>query len=443
MFKFLAVVIPFVTLAMPAGAGGSQRELMFLILIDAVRADHVGVYGYDKGTTPVLDELAKEGVRYARVYANAPWTAPSTASFLTGLNASRHKTETDKSKLVGNVVTLTHRLKKAGWKTAGFSANGNGGSLRGLQSGFDVFRDTTNTYTKKERGKTYNGLPTAEFLTRDVLDYLAKSTAPKEFVFIFYVDPHDPYNAPPELEKKFLGDYNGTIRRLPSWEKDNDYPKAERDAIVAIYDAGIYYADQQIGVLLDGLKKMGLRDKATVMISADHGEGFGEHNFYLHAHHFWDEVIHVPLIVVGPDFKVGVDERLTQSIDVTATLLELGGASPEGLLGHSLLQPAIGDRRIISEYNEYGIHRQSIIGERYKVIWQRPADREWYMRSFSDKFTPAQKMAFFPSVSFDKEVVWVFDLVADPAEKKDLSATIPDEAKKMLQELRLFVGNNP
>ena len=179
-------------------------EVIFLILVDAMRPDHMGSYGYDKPTTPNLDVLATKGRRYTRMYVNAPWTRPSTTSFLTGLNASRHATETAKTKLPAKVKTLAGHLKKSGWMTAGFVANGNGGSLAGLEKGFDVFRDPTNTYTKKVRGKTYNGLPTGEFLIARTLEWLETVKTKKLFVFLFLVDPHDPYYAPPDLEKKFV-----------------------------------------------------------------------------------------------------------------------------------------------------------------------------------------------------------------------------------------------
>ena len=95
-----------------------EREVIFLILVDALRPDHMGVYGYDKPTTPEMDKVALQGTRYERAYVNAPWTRPSTASFLTGLNASRHKAETAKTKLPKSVTTLAERLNAAGWTTA-------------------------------------------------------------------------------------------------------------------------------------------------------------------------------------------------------------------------------------------------------------------------------------------------------------------------------------
>jgi arylsulfatase len=460
--RWFSFLIAFSSLSVSAAAE-TERELIFLIVIDAVRADHVGAYGYHRPTTPVLDRLASRGVRYTRAYSNAPWTRPSTASFFTGLNGSRHQTETEKSLLAEGFRTVARRLGEAGWATAGFSANGNGGSLANLDEGFDLFEDPTRTYKRSESRKNcqkkygtkpppestredcirYVGLPTGEFLVHRALEHIKSSKAKREFIFLFLVDPHDykmSYYAPPRLERLFLGKPAPARRPRVLWEKDNDYSKEHRDVVRALYDAGIRYSDEALGQLLDGLGEE--LQNATLFITADHGEGFGEHGFYLHAHHFWEEVIHVPLVAVGSRFAPAVDRRLTQSIDVAATILHLAGADRSGVAGRSLLEPDTG-KPVISEYNEFGIHRQAIVGQRYKVIWQRPADEAWYLSSFSDKFSVAQKKAFFPSVTFDREVVQVFDLEKDPQEQRDLSASMPPEAAALLTELRSFVAAAP
>lgn len=432
----------FVT-ALPATAEAAEAtgdtDLIVLILFDALRADHVSGYGYERPTTPHLDKMIAEGTHYTRAYVNAPWTRPSTASFLTGVNASVHKTETYTSKLAESVLTIAERLKRRGYRTAGFTANGNGGSIANLQQGFDVFEDTSKTYTRKMRGKTYccNGLPTGEFIVRRATEWMQKDKSKKKFVFLFFIDPHDPYGAPDRLEKLMLGaDFKGKVRRHALWERNNDYPDDERYSMMAIYDAGIRYADEALGQFVSYLQQRKLYRDATIIVTADHGEGFGEHGFYLHAHHFWEEVIHVPVVVTGAHFKGGgARDRLVDSIDLARTIAELGGASVAGLPGVSLLLPQATAKQqkkyVISEYNEFGIHRQAIIGERYKVIWQRPADEAWYLRE-------AKKKEFFPSVSFDKEVVRVYDLLADPQEKKEL-APVPPRAEKLLKILRQFV----
>jgi len=427
---------PGVTPPSTAAEPGSTRELVVLVLVDAMRPDHLGAYGYARPTSPTIDALAQTGRRFTRVYTNAPWTRPSTASFLTGVNASRHHTETAKSKLPPDVVTLAGRLARAGWATSGFCANGNGGSLAGLNKDFVLFEDPTNTYHKAVRGETYNGLPTGPFTVSRALDHLRRSQAPREFVFIFLVDPHDPYQAPPELERMFLGDFKGTIRRRALWETKNNYPADERFSMMAIYDAGIRNADTALGTFVQGLRDLGLYDGATLLVAADHGEGFGEHGFYLHAHQFWDEVTRIPLVAHGPRFTPGVDGRLAQAIDVTATIAALTGADPAGLAGRSLLAAPAPTPEVISEYNEFGIHRQAIVSERYKVVWQRPADAAWF-----DREVPTRDE--FPSVSFDHDVVQAFDLEADPGEKHDLGSALPPEAQTLLAKLKAFVAATP
>ena len=414
----------------------NNTHLVVLLLIDALRPDHVGAYGYDRPTTPHLDRLAAAGTRYLRAYTNAPWTRPSTATFLTGMNASRHRTETSSSVLPPSIATIAQRLRKAGYATGGFTANGNGGSLAGLQRGFDTFEDPTNTYTRAKRGKTYNGLPTGPFVVKRALRWLAQTqSAPKRFLFVFLVDPHDPYGAPPRLEKRFLAGFSGTIRRRALWEFDNTYSADERFSLQALYDAGIRHADEALGAFVTGLDALGIRNTTHLFISADHGEGFGEHGFYLHAHHFWDEVVRIPLVAVGPDFPRGTDARLTQALDVSATILELAGLDAPDLPGHSLLQQPLAQTHVVSEYNEFGIHRQAITDDRYKVIWQRPANVAWYMRA-------VKKRAYFPSVSFTDEVIHVYDLQRDPGETTNLAANSPPRAQSLLRELRDFVATS-
>ena len=439
--KFLGYLVGFCILSVgllgsTAQAESVDDELVILLLVDALRPDHISGLGYDKPTTPKLDLRLPSARIFERSYVNAPWTRPSTASFLTGLNASRHQAQSAKTKLSPEVLTLAERLRAKGWKTAGFTANGNGGSLARLEQGFDFFGDPSKTYTKKVRGKTYNGLPTGDFMVKQVQDWIGKNPTGKRFIFLFLVDPHDPYGAPPELEKEFLKGFKGKLRRTPSWEYNNKYPKAERDAIVALYDASIRYTDDILERFWTYLEGLPTRDNTTVLLSADHGEGMGEHGFYLHAHQFWEEVIRVPLLAWGPKFTPGRDPRLTQSIDVTQTILDLAGLKDASLPGRSLLETPWTDGMVISEYNEFGIRRQAIVGERYKVIWQRPADTAAFKKA-------VRRPEFFPSVSMDREVIQVYDLQQDPGETNDLSGTMPDEAAALLRSLRKFVASAP
>ena len=158
---------------------------MVLVLFDATRADHLSCYGYKRPTTPTVDGAGGHWHALYPAFSNAPWTRPSTTSFLTGLNTSRHKTETETSKVPSEITTLAERLDAAGWHTAGFVANGHAGSMANQQKGFKLFEDPTKTYVRGQRGKPYmNGLPTGPFIAEHALDYL-RTAAPHQAVCIF------------------------------------------------------------------------------------------------------------------------------------------------------------------------------------------------------------------------------------------------------------------
>ena len=245
------------TVAGDAFAQADEDELVILLLVDALRPDHISGLGYDKPTTPKLDARLPTARIFERAYVNAPWTRPSTACFLTGLNASRHQAESARTKLSPNVVTLAERLKKLGWKTAGFTANGNGGSLARLEQGFDFFEILRRPTQRKFAVRPTTGFRPATLWCSRLRNGCRKTQLVSVSLFLFLVDPHDPYAAPKEIEKMFLKGYKGKLRRTPSWEYNNDYPKAERDAIIALYDASIRYTDdvlERFWRYLEGLK---------------------------------------------------------------------------------------------------------------------------------------------------------------------------------------------
>ena len=413
---------------LPSSPSQPEGELIALVLFDATRADHLGAWGYKRPTTPNLDRLASRGRRFVRATSTAPWTRPSTTSFLTGLSPSRHLTESDTSRLPDQIPTLAERLSAAGWYTTGFVANGHAGSLAGLQRGFANFEDPSRTYVRGNRGKVFlNGLPTGNFIAQHALASLAsldQGSHQKVFLYVFLVDAHDPYETAPALEKMFLGPFVGTFRRNPAWEFNNAYPEAERQAMISVYDAGIRAADAALGSLMAGLEQLKRFHKTTWVVSSDHGEGFGEHGVYLHGHHFFEEIIHIPLIAAGPDFAPGEDKRLTDNLDVAQTLATLGGAPQPSWPGRALHlpEPQGLSKRIISEYNNYGIHRSAIRSasgsDDIKVIWQRPANEAAFMRAIGNK-------ALLPSVVFDHDVVQSFDLKSDPGELRPPAAKPP------------------
>lgn len=410
-----------------------ENQGLVLIVICPARPDHMSAYAYQKDTTPNLKALADDGIRFTRMYANAPWTRASTACILTGQNSSRNNCQRDIDKLSAKKITLAQRLHRAGYKTGGFVANGNASSLASLNRGFDVYRDSQSYWHK---------LAPATEVVDEALSWVDTVKNKKFFTLLFFVDPHDPYKAPSEYEKRFLPkNFSGEPKRRASWEVHNNYSRSERQQLIDLYDAGLNYADHEIGRFVDGLKAKGLYDKTTIVMTGDHGEGFGEHGYYLHGHHFENEILRVPLIIKQPNLssKGQYSDAIVNSIDIVPTLLEIAGVKggPEltGLpLMSTLAGPGIPDSRVVfSEYNEFGIRRAAITSRFGKLILQRPADKTYLSVRL------AGHLELLPSVVFDREVMTYYQLDVDPFEKRNAWSTDNKAAQKMLEQLRTFL----
>ena len=415
---------------------GKPMGNVLWIVVDAMRPDHMGMYGYAKPTTPFLDEWSKDGFVFLHHTVNAPWTRPSTATMLTGLFPSGHQTQTAESRLPDGIRTVGMDLKKLGYQTAAVVGNGNGSSIAGLDRGFDDYTDTKTAWKK---------LPDAAQVYEQGLKWFDERRAKKKkwFMFMFAVDPHDPYHAPPDYEKEWLPKgFEGEPRRHAHWEYKNAYPKAERDSMLAVYDGAIRYTDDQTKLFLAALQKRGLLENTTVIITADHGDGFGEHGYYLHAHHHYDEITRVPLLIKSPAWKgQGYVFHTTQHVDLLPTLVAgAGGAPRPGLPGADLTkllqQPVDKERLVLCEYNEFGIRRSMLLSQLYRVILQLPANEEEFLKKIPRK-------ELLPSVNFEKPVLHVYDRQKDPLDRKNLSAKPPPAAQKMAESLRSFMENAP
>ncbi|RMG20932.1 MAG: hypothetical protein D6729_01950 [Deltaproteobacteria bacterium] len=443
-------------LAPPFRAKKVPPHPIYVILVDALRADRLGINGYPRKLTPNIDALAADGISFNRFYANAPWTKPSTTSYLTGLYPSRHRVQPEKAKLAPVFETLPEALSQLGYVTGGVVGNGNGSGAFGLDQGFSFYVDTRDHW---------DGLPTAEDVFVHVKRFAAKNRRrQKHFLFTFIVDPHDPYHTPdPKDEREFLWEGHPEIVRTPRWEyapKDGskwNFPpggglsRDQRRATIAVYDAAVKYADRQIGDLIADLKKKGIYENATIIVTADHGEGFGEHGIYKHAHHFFDEVVRVPFVMKSPAipkaYRGMSTDVLAQGVDLYPTVLYLAGGKPNAKrpgvnLFDLLAEPEkYEDRLLFSEYNTFGISRTMVLSKDYKLILQLPANEELFMKK-------VRRKDLLPSVVFDREFVQLYDLRTDGLEMNNLARdgdpkTIPKQTRFLLDAVRHFIATQP
>ncbi len=359
----------------PAG----QRNVV-LLSIDTLRADRLGSYGYRRhATSPHLDRLAAEGLRFEQAVAPSPWTTPSHMSLMTGLYPSTHRVNTQVEKtparrLAPGVPTLAGRLRERGWHTRAYTGGGTMGAALGFDQGFDVYEHGPLKLTPRAR--------------QEMLARLHELREVPFFLYLHTFEVHAPYTrtrwVEPRLSAAARADWQSRFdlewlprpaqralsdqaplegpagqltpaqraRRLAL--KDEGLPRLlgrhglwDADSASDLYDGGVREADDFVGELLAELERLGLADRTAVVVTSDHGEEFGEHDptrfWDAHCSTLYDEVLRVPLLLRLPGGPSGVVARQVELLDVAPTLLAWLGLPPQpGLQGRDLLRLAPG-----------------------------------------------------------------------------------------------------
>ncbi len=292
---------------------------LLIYLVDTLRADHVSCYGYPRATTPHLDQLAGDGVVFERAYSQAPWTRPSVASLMTGRIGSFHGATRDRG-LSPELVTLAERMRDRGYRTAAFLANPNvhGKSLN-FEQGFGEFH-TLDESNSDGRADDLNG---------QVLPWLAEHSDQPFFLYVHSVDPHAPYDPPLRTRGVFNRGYSGRLTphrtSRPALEAIAEPSKDDLRYLLDLYDEEILFNDQEIGELLDALRRRRLYHRTIIVVLSDHGEEFHEHGGFGHGGRLWEELLRVPLILKlsGPDAPRGVRVKdPVRVIDILPTLAD-------------------------------------------------------------------------------------------------------------------------
>ena len=284
------------TRALPAG--DPARPDVILLSVDTLRADHLGVYGYDRPTSPYIDALAARGARFANTWSPAPWTLPSHTTMLSGQLTSTHGVIEDHLKIPADVRMIQEVFHDAGYATAGVTATLFVSSKFGFERGFDSFEDFDITDTNINNLATVN----AENVFANATDWAQKQEGGKPvFLFLHVYDVHYQYSPPEPWNEKFDRPGTKADGRYKNYEHylRNPVPDEQLAHQMASYDEEIAYVDDQLRQFLERWEASGR--KAYFAITSDHGEEFAERGSWGHGHTLYPEQLHVPLVVVGPD----------------------------------------------------------------------------------------------------------------------------------------------
>jgi len=331
--------------AQPVAAAreAAQRANIILVSLDTVRADHLSSYGYARPTTPHLDALARRGVLFENAIAPASWTLASHASIFTELLPHQHGANWAVP-LHPGPQTLAQVLQARGYSTAGFSSNlmyglagwgmgqgfetygGDGASLRHqLRATLFGRQIVQPLYEKFVQGDDFDRLD-ARQLNREALAWLSRPHDRPFFLFLNYFDAHGPYLAPSPYDHRFGTLPRSVARAMPRLSAVR-HPGArsdrDRELLATAYDNCLAFLDEQVGDFIARLSKLQAGANTYVIVTSDHGEEFGEHGSYSHGWNLYREVLHVPLIVVGPGVPAGVRiSHLARLRDLFVTVLE-------------------------------------------------------------------------------------------------------------------------
>ena len=397
---------------------------VLLVVVDTLRADRLGCQGNDAGLTPSMDRTAVGGVRFSRASAHSPWTLPSIASLLTSRHPSRHRAGEKLgafrfSTLPEGIPTLQERFAEAGYRTSAVINVDFLSTAFGMTRGFD----TVDFAASPTNNKTRNATQT----TDAALGRLETAEGPF-FLLVHYFDPHLEYDPPHTFRRQHAlpGDRTGQ-RRLFGSKAEMTALRGGRVGLApamvrrleALYDGEVAYTDREIGRLLDGLSGLGLEASTLVVITADHGEEFGDHQGFEHGHTLYGELLHVPLIMRLPGSlpQGRIVDSAVRLIDLAPTILELAGlAAVETFAGKSLI-PLIegreaGDRPVFAEGNFWGPDLYSWQSEGYKLILQPGEGKEATARAE------------------------LYDLGKDPAEQLNLADTSARRREALLSDLQ-------
>jgi len=404
----LGLVIFLFSLSCSRGAR-EKPENVVLIVVDTLRPDHLGCYGYKSIQTPTIDGLAKEGIRFEQAIAHCPITLPSISSLLTSLTPDEHGVHYSEGyRLPGEVSTLAEVFSAEGFRTAAVIGAVVLDTVFGIHQGFQEydsrFPNLFPLYQTALRPlqPIYQGTQRrAEDVTNSAVVWLEANKGERFFLLLHYFDPHLPYDPPPPFAPQVeVGKYEDIFTRQASY-----------------YDGEIAYTDHEIRRFLEKMQELGLKDRSLIVLTSDHGEGLGDKGEDTHGVFLYESTLRVPLILSGatglPRGKVVTGT--VRTIDIYPTILDIFDIEPTaGIRGKSLV-PMI---------------------EGSPETEERPVYIETYANRFERGWSVLRGIRTNEWKYIQAPTPELYSLEDDPGEKQNLHGTRKDMASLLEEELR-------
>jgi arylsulfatase A-like enzyme len=403
--------------ARPSPASGTGFNVV-LITIDTLRADHLGLYGYRRATSPRLDAFAKQAAVFDAAYTYWPKTRASMIMMLTGRRPSQNGYSKTHPVLLDFNATLASVLQTAGYTTAAYVDNANVAAQLGYAKGFDSYMEAW------QRPELKSEMDRTHAITEGGLAAIRNAPPGKPFfLWLHYVNPHAPYSPPAPYDARFLDEAS---RGGPELRVGKGYREGIHEQLavpgqrrlgyyVAQYDGEIAAVDEQVGRVLEALAEKDRLERTVVAVTSDHGESLGEHDYYFdHGENLFDPSLRIPLLLAAPGVKPQRSEALASTLDLLPTLLDAVKVSyPPDLAGRSLLAGLAGGKaspheRLFAQ-NDYNL--RATFDRRYKLV-----------------ATPVG----------DKDQWGLYDRSSDAGETRNVRPRRTDEFREQRRELDLY-----
>jgi arylsulfatase A-like enzyme len=403
-----------------ASCRGEGPSGTVLIVVDTLRADHLGVYGYERPTSPELDAWATRAVVFDRAFSTSPWTVPAFGSLLTGALPSRHGAGRrlresqwrHTTRLDSSVTTLPEALGADGVVTGAIINNSWLPPAVGMNRGFASY-----DFKAPAKGDERRAADSVQ----DALAWIDRQRGSRFFLMLHILDPHMDYDAPPPFRGRFTSLVEGPFELPVHGPRQIDaraarVGAAEREFIVAAYDEEIASVDDALGRFFAALEAPGLWDDLLVVLTSDHGEELFDHGGFEHGHSMYGELLHVPLLIWGPGLRAGRRPEVVSLADVPATLADgMGSSSFEAPFGRSLWPSLtggdpVGSRVLVAEGTLYGPEQASSI--------------RWPLKLIVEPLSLRRSL---------------FQLDQDPEEKHDLVLEQPRTVRALTDELQHMI----
>ncbi|HIF63436.1 MAG TPA: hypothetical protein EYG16_10050 [Deltaproteobacteria bacterium] len=424
----LACLLALLPAALPGSAGPANttnlkgfspvydKPNVLLISLDSLRADHVSAYGYHRATTPALEKLAADGIRFDNAISTSSWTLPTHLTMFTSRYQLSHGVVHDTNVLDPGIPVLGEIMKAAGYSTAGFVSAPYVAAMYGYARGMDEYLDLSAAHEHRSLARKAIVAPD---INANALRWLDQHADEPFFLFLHYFDIHYDYVPPAPYDTMFDPGYEGEMDGTDFIERkdvNRNMPARDLEHILALYDGEIRFTDEHVGRVLARIDELGLRDNTLVIVVSDHGDEFFEHGNKGHHRTLYQEVLRVPLIVRLPDGRWAGESvsRQASLVDILPTIMDVAGLDgPPVMEGLSLLELRAATPR-----------------SRERAVYGEFFDKRGFNLQIARRLPTSKTIQHFNRITHPKKApVEYYDLARDAEEQHDLAEERREELR--------------